>query len=196
MKDILNAYYNFLESSKPLSFLFFHKVQNRHKVVPLCPRVFSFLAHEGSMLHRGSLTIDIAFLLLQVTETKGRNTAQSIPTKKRRDHGEKDQSRNGSNNQDGCADSFSLFSSRAMASEKEKEELIALREQVEDLQRKIAEKDELLKSAEISKSQMSAVHAKLDELKQQVAEKDSLIKSTQLQLSDAKVCYCFCVSVS
>ena len=83
-----------------------------------------------------------------------------------------------------------------MASEKDKEELIALREQVEDLQRKLAEKDELLKSAEISKSQMSAVHDKLDELKQQAAEKDSLIKSTQLQLSDAKVCYCFCLSVS
>lgn len=138
----------------------------------------------------------ITFLLLQFSELKGRNTAQSIPTKKRRDHGEKDQGRNGSNNQDGCADGFSLFSSRAVASEKDKEELIALREQVEDLQRKLAEKDELLKSAEISKSQMSAVHDKLDELKQQVAEKDSLIKSTQLQLSDAKVCYCFCLSVS
>ncbi|KAL6318958.1 hypothetical protein AAG906_001431 [Vitis piasezkii] len=121
------------------------------------------------------------------SELKGRNTAQSIPTKKRRDHGEKDQGRNGSNNQDGCTDGFSLFSSRAVASEKDKEELIALREQVEDLQRKLAEKDELLKSAEISKSQMSAVHDKLDELKQQVAEKDSLIKSTQLQLSDAKI---------
>lgn len=136
------------------------------------------------------------FHLLQLAEPKGRNTAQSIPTKKRRDHGEKEQGRNGSNNQDGCADSFSPFSSRAVTSDKDNEELLTLREQVEDLQRKLVEKDELLKSAEISKSQMSAVHAQLEELKQQVAEKDSLIKSTQMQLSDAKVCYCFCLSVS
>jgi hypothetical protein len=70
---------------------------------------------------------------------------------------------------------------------KDAEELIALREQVEDLQRKLLEKDELLKSAEVSKNQMNAVHAEFDEVKLQVAEKDSLIKSTQLQLSNAKV---------
>ena len=62
-----------------------------------------------------------------------------------------------------------------------------LKEQVDDLQRKLSEKDELLKSAEISKNQMNAVHVKLDELQHQAAEKDSLIKSTQLKLSDAKV---------
>lgn len=67
------------------------------------------------------------------------------------------------------------------------EELRALRDQVADLQRKLSEKDELLKSAEISKGQMTSEIAKLDELTRQVSEKDSVAKSTQQQLSDAKV---------
>ena len=125
--------------------------------------------------------------MLQITDAKGRNAAQSIPTKKQRDHADKDQGNNASNNEDGSSDSFSIFSSRAVPTEKDREELIALREQVEELQRKLLEKDELLKSAEISKTQMNSVHAKLEELKLQAAEKDSLIKSTHLQLSDAKV---------
>lgn len=120
-----------------------------------------------------------------MTDPKGRNAAQSLPPKKKKDHGDKDLGKNANGNQD--SDSFSIFSSRALTSEKEKEELVALREQVEDLQRKILEKDELLKAAESSKIQMNAVQLKLDELKHQAAEKDSLIKSTHLQLSDAKV---------
>jgi len=74
-----------------------------------------------------------------------------------------------------------------LSAEKESEELVALREQVEDLQRKLLEKDELLKSAEISKNQINDVYAELDILKRHAAEKDSIAKSIQLQLSDAKV---------
>lgn len=122
---------------------------------------------------------------LKTTDPKGRNAAQSLPPKRKKDNGDKDLGKNANSNQD--ADSFSIFSSRALVSEKEIEELVALREQVEDLQRKMFEKDELLKSLESSKSQVNAVHLKLDELKRLAAEKDSLIKSTQLQLSDAKV---------
>lgn len=66
-------------------------------------------------------------------------------------------------------------------------ELLALRNQVVDLQKKLSEQDELLKSAEVSKGQMTSEIAKLNELKQQVSEKDSVAKSTQKQLSDAKV---------
>lgn len=69
----------------------------------------------------------------------------------------------------------------------EQEELDALRVQVDDLQRKVSEKEELLKSSEISKDQMKAIQAKLDEMKHQVSEKDALIKAAKLQLSDAKV---------
>ncbi|KAJ0105348.1 hypothetical protein Patl1_18954 [Pistacia atlantica] len=123
--------------------------------------------------------------LSKKVDPKGRNVAQSLPPKKKKDHGDKDLGKNANSNQD--ADSFSIFSSRALASDKEKEELVGLREEVEDLRRQLLEKDELLKSAESSKSEMNAVQLKLDELKLQVQEKDSLVKSTQLQLSDAKI---------
>lgn len=105
--------------------------------------------------------------------------------RKKRDHGDKDPSKIGSNNADG--DNISMFSSKNLASDKDREEIEVLRTQVEDLQMKLSEKDELLKSAEISKNQMNSIHAKLDELKHQAMEKDSLIKSTQQQLSDTKV---------
>ncbi|MBA0732188.1 hypothetical protein Gogos_016295 [Gossypium gossypioides] len=112
---------------------------------------------------------------------KGRNGAQSIPMRKKKDKVDK----NGSNNQDG--EDCSIFSSEALATEKENEELISLREQVEDLQKKLLEKDELLKSAELSKIQINDARAELGKLKRDAAEKDSLIKSIQLQLSDAKI---------
>ncbi|KAI7985016.1 Protein MICROTUBULE BINDING PROTEIN 2C [Camellia lanceoleosa] len=112
--------------------------------------------------------------------------AESIPTKKRRDHADKDQGKIASDNQVGCSNSFSIFSSRTLPIEKDREELIALKERVEDLQRKLLEKEELLKLAEISKTQMTSMNAKFEELKHQAVDKDSLIKSTQLRLSDAK----------
>ncbi|XP_052489048.1 protein MICROTUBULE BINDING PROTEIN 2C isoform X2 [Gossypium raimondii] len=117
----------------------------------------------------------------KVTDMKGRNGAQSIPMRKKKDKVDK----NGSNNQDG--EDCSIFSSEALATEKENEELISFREQVEDLQKKLLEKDELLKSAELSKNQINDVRAELGKLKRDAAVKDSLIKSIQLQLSDAKI---------
>ncbi|XVE83915.1 hypothetical protein DITRI_Ditri16bG0126600 [Diplodiscus trichospermus] len=77
------------------------------------------------------------------TDVKGRNAAQSIPLRKKKDRADK----NGSNNQDG--DSHSIFSSRALAAEKENEELVALRKQLEDLQREILE---LIKSIQMQLS--------------------------------------------
>ncbi|KAK9278122.1 hypothetical protein L1049_027680 [Liquidambar formosana] len=160
------------------------------EIVPLVQSLIDRKA-SSSFTRRGSMiytkTPARESLSKKILDPKGRNAAQSIPTKRQRDHGDKDQGKSARNNQDGGGDSFSIFSSRALAAEKDKEELIALREQVEDLQRKLLEKDELLKSAEVTKNQITAVHAKLDELKHQAAEKDSLIKSTQLQLSDAKI---------
>ncbi|PSS08017.1 Spindle assembly abnormal protein [Actinidia chinensis var. chinensis] len=160
------------------------------EIVPLVQSLIDRKANS-SFTRRGSMiytkTPSRESLSKKITDAKGRNAAQSIPTKKQRDHADKDQGNNASNNEDGSSDSFSIFSSRAVPTEKDREELIALREQVEELQRKLLEKDELLKSAEISKTQMNLVHAKLEELKLQAAEKDSLIKSTHLQLSDAKI---------
>ncbi|THG08963.1 hypothetical protein TEA_006963 [Camellia sinensis var. sinensis] len=131
--------------------------------------------------------LDLRLIVTSVTLDAEKFSTQSIPTKKRREYADKDQGKIASDNQDGCSDSFSIFPSRTLPTEKDREELIALKEQVEDLQRKLLEKEELLKSVEISKTQMTSMNAKFEELKHQAADKDSLIKSTQLQLSDAKV---------
>jgi len=118
-------------------------------------------------------------------EQKGRNIGHSVPTKNKKDHGDKDQGRDVDNNPD--ADAFAVLSSSSLASERDNEELTTLREQLEDLQKKLLEKDELLKSAEMSNDQMNSVYAKLDALNLQSAEKDSMMKSIHSQLSDAKV---------
>ncbi|KAF9587577.1 hypothetical protein IFM89_004035 [Coptis chinensis] len=112
-------------------------------------------------------------------EPKGRKIAQSIPTKMQRNIGENNPSK------DTSVDEF--IPSRPSTLEKDKEQMILLQEQVDNLQKKVLEKDELLKSAETSMNQMNVVHAKVDELKRQIAEKETLIKSAHLQLSDARV---------
>ncbi|CAA2968927.1 Hop-interacting THI110 [Olea europaea subsp. europaea] len=120
-------------------------------------------------------------------KTARRNATQSIPTKKHRDREYKDENKHVVDSQDGDADNVSLFSSRSFQLEKEREELVVLSEQVEDLQKRISQKDELLESAELSKNEMASMYTRLDELKNEITEKELLIKSTQLQLSDAKI---------
>ncbi|XP_021909553.1 uncharacterized protein LOC110823472 [Carica papaya] len=157
-------------------------------LVEIVPLVESLIHRKASssFTRRGSMsytkTPSRESLSRKVNDPRGKSAAQSTLAKKKRDHGNKDQGKNGSTNQDG--DPLTI-SPRALAAERE--ELIALREQVEDLRRKLVEKDELLRLAEISKVQMDSVHAKLDELRHRVAEKDALIRSTQCQLSDAKI---------
>ncbi|KAF5734635.1 hypothetical protein HS088_TW15G00127 [Tripterygium wilfordii] len=159
-----------------------------NNLVEMVPLVQSLIDRKtsSSFTRRGSMVYTKTpsrESLYRKVDSKGRNAAHSIPVKKKKDQG--NLSKTVSNDHD--ADSFSIFSSRALTSEKDQDELVALREQVEDLQRKLLEKDELLKSAEISKNQMNDVQKRLDELKHLAAEKDSLIKSTQVQLSDAKI---------
>ncbi|KAF8005765.1 hypothetical protein BT93_K0138 [Corymbia citriodora subsp. variegata] len=159
-------------------------------LVEIVPLVQSLIDRKSSssFTRRGSMvytkTPSRESLSRKVNEPKVRNAAQSIPAKKRRDTGDKEQSKNGSGtNQD--ADNFSIYSSRGVAAERE--ELVLLRGQVEDLQRKLMEKEELLKSAEISKNQMNSIHAQVEQLKHEASQKDSFIKSFQIQLSDAKI---------
>ncbi|KAL5191580.1 Protein MICROTUBULE BINDING PROTEIN 2C [Glycine soja] len=68
----------------------------------------------------------------------------------------------------------------------QKDESVILKEQVEELQMKILEKDELIESSENTKKQMKALEQKLYELKHHASEKDSLLKSTKRQLFDVK----------
>ncbi|XP_052179824.1 protein MICROTUBULE BINDING PROTEIN 2C isoform X2 [Diospyros lotus] len=160
-------------------------------LVEMVPLVQSLIDRKAnsSYTRRGSMiytkTPSRESLSKKIIEPKGKSAAQSLPPKKPRDHADKHQGKNLNDNRDGGSDNFSIFSSSAI--QMENEELITLREQVEDLQRRLLEKDEILKSAEISKTQVSSTHAKLEEMKLQTAEKDSLLKSTQLQLSDAKI---------
>ncbi|MED6208977.1 hypothetical protein PIB30_050147 [Stylosanthes scabra] len=158
------------------------------EIVPLVQSLIdrkarSSFTRRGSIIYTKMPTRET--LSKKATDLRGRNVTQSIPVKKKKDQGEKEQGKNGSNNSD--SDSFSGFPSRALTLEKDSEELVILKEQVEELQRKLQEKDDLLRSAENSREQLNAFNANLDELKRQASEKDSLLKYTQQQLSDAKI---------
>lgn len=160
------------------------------EIVPLVQSLIDRKA-SSSFTRRGSIvytkTPSRESYSRRITEPKGRNTTQSIPTKKKRDNIDKEQDKKGTSRSQDGDDSFSIFSSRAVESENDKADLIRLTQQVEELQRRLLEKDDILKSIEISKDQMTLVHEKLEDLKHQVEEKDSLVKSTQSQLSDAKI---------
>lgn len=117
-------------------------------------------------------------LVLHVLYPKGRNASQTVPGRKKRDQEGNDDVMNNSREDDENV--------KALAGA-EKEELSRLREQVNDLQTKLSEKEEVLKSMEMSKNQVNEIHEKLEATKRLVAEKEMLIKSMQLQLSDTKV---------
>ncbi|GAA0165911.1 hypothetical protein LIER_21191 [Lithospermum erythrorhizon] len=135
-------------------------------LVDMVPLVQSLIEQKqrSSFTRRGSMTYTKAPSKESLYRKEGRNAAQSVPRK---------------NNADGF--------SRSSLTEKDREELMALREQVEDLQKKLSEKDELLKSVEISKSEVASVLAEVNELKEEAASRESLLKSTQLQFSDTKI---------
>ncbi|XP_020691695.1 protein MICROTUBULE BINDING PROTEIN 2C isoform X1 [Dendrobium catenatum] len=66
-------------------------------------------------------------------------------------------------------------------------ELLFLRDQVAELQKKLIEKEEALKSAENLTNQVNETYASVGDLRRQVVEKDALIKSTNAQLYNAKI---------
>lgn len=112
-------------------------------------------------------------------DLKGRNASQTVPGRKKRD---------AEGNSDAVNDAKEVGDNAKALAGAEKDELTRLREQVNDLQTKLSEKEEVLKSVEISKrNQVNEIQVKLDESKRLVAEKETLIKSMQLQLSDTKV---------
>lgn len=117
-------------------------------------------------------------MYLHVFDPKGRNASQTVPGRKKRDQEGNDDVMNNSREDDENA--------KALAGA-EKEEMSRLREQVNDLQTKLSEKEEVLKSMEMSKNQVNEIQEKLEATNRLVAEKDMLIKSMQLQLSDTKI---------
>ncbi|PKI70336.1 hypothetical protein CRG98_009216 [Punica granatum] len=148
-------------------------------LVEIVPLVQSLIDRKTSTSYtrRGSMvytkTPSRESLSRKVLESKGRNAAQSMPNKKKRDHGDKEQGKNGSGNDQEDGDNFLAFSSRGPAMEKEREELLLLRGQLEELQTQLSEKDDLLKSAAITQTKLET---QLEELKRASADKDSFIK--------------------
>ncbi|CAA7407775.1 unnamed protein product [Spirodela intermedia] len=126
----------------------------------------------------------------KTSATKNRKTAQSVSTKSQRETSDNSSSKLICRD-DGCqGDDSSVLSTGAPEQEdirRDRAELISLKEQVADLQNKLLEKDEALKSMEDSLNHMNSVRAIVDELKHQVEEKDSMIKSAISQLSSLKI---------
>ncbi|KAJ0967601.1 hypothetical protein J5N97_024518 [Dioscorea zingiberensis] len=109
-------------------------------------------------------------------ELSGRKTIQTASIRKRRDNGD---------NEVDDSDGFSAISSKD--GQKDKDEVITLLQEVNDLRKKLLEKEEALKSAEDLLNQMSTTYASLEELRSQVAEKDSLVKTSNLELYNVKI---------
>jgi chromosome segregation ATPase len=126
-------------------------------------------------------------LFLQVSDSKSVKSPQSVSVKKRRDSGDMaKKSGLDSNSENGSVAALSLSG----AENKPKDEVAVLREQIDDLQKKLLEKEEALRSAENSVNEMNATYVTIDELRRQVVEKEALIRSTNSQLHDAKVKFC------
>lgn len=69
------------------------------------------------------------------------------------------------------------------------EEIVKLREQIDNLQQIILEKDEALRIAQNTVDEMSSIYATLNELRHRIGEKEALIQSTSSQLNNTKVRY-------
>ncbi|KAL1196753.1 Protein MICROTUBULE BINDING PROTEIN 2C [Cardamine amara subsp. amara] len=148
-------------------------------LVEMVPLIEHYMEHKerSSFKRRGSM-IYTKMPSKESLSRKGRNASQTVTGRKKIDPDGNDDVTNKSR-EDG-------ENAKALAGA-EMEELIRLREQVNDLQTKLSEKEELLKSMEMSKNQVNEIQTKFEETKRLVAEKEMLIKSMQLQLSDTKV---------
>lgn len=121
------------------------------------------------------------YMLKKGNDQKGRRTSQPIPTRKCSIIGEDDK------NENGVVVSSSVLSQTAIDEEKEKEEINALKNQLEELRQKLMEKDELVSSAEISKNQLTSAQEELKAMQYHVRDKDSMLKGFEKQLADAKI---------
>ncbi|XP_042445612.1 protein MICROTUBULE BINDING PROTEIN 2C-like isoform X2 [Zingiber officinale] len=132
-------------------------------------------------LHTGTIPPEEGeedLLYLKTTEAKGARETPTFSAKKQRDLDNTQR-----NKQSDSCNGFTIETEKILRAQ---EELNVLREQINDLQRKILEKDEALKSAESEINQMKAAYISIDELRIQIAEKDSMVKSINSQLSNAK----------
>ncbi|XP_018445701.1 protein MICROTUBULE BINDING PROTEIN 2C isoform X2 [Raphanus sativus] len=147
-------------------------------LVEMVPLIEQFMKDKSSFKRRGSM-VYTKMPSKESLSRRGRNASQTVPGRKKRD---------AEGNSDAVNDAKEVGDNAKALAGAEKDELTRLREQVNDLQTKLSEKEEVLKSVEISKrNQVNEIQVKLDESKRLVAEKETLIKSMQLQLSDTKI---------
>ncbi|KAL5723317.1 hypothetical protein ACHQM5_006730 [Ranunculus cassubicifolius] len=153
-------------------------------LVEMLPLVESLMGRKAntSFTRRASLVCTkTPAITKKVGEYKIKRECHSNPAKKR---GELD---TGLIRKKVSTRDYSIVRGKKSLKEKQKEPLLLKQEEVENLQIKLTEKDELLRSAESSLSQMTSLQVTLDELRSLAEEKDTLIKSVHVQLSDAKI---------
>nr|CAB3470318.1 unnamed protein product [Digitaria exilis] len=120
----------------------------------------------------------------KASDLKSVKSPQSVSAKKRREPADSaKKSTPDANGENGSVTPLSLSG----AENKPKDEVAVLREQIDELQKKLLEKEEALRAAESSVNEMNAAYVTIDELRRQVAEKEALIRSTNSQLHDAKI---------
>jgi hypothetical protein len=124
---------------------------------------------------------------LQVGDLRSAKTPQTVSVKKRRDPGgdagkESTADLNGEN-----GSVVPMVMPGAETKPKDITDIGSLREQIDELQKELLEKEEALRSAENTVSEMNAVYSTIDELRRQVSEKEALIKYTNSQLHNVKV---------
>ncbi|KAF8115639.1 hypothetical protein N665_0025s0106 [Sinapis alba] len=147
------------------------------EIVPLFERYMEN-KEKSSFKRRGSM-VYTKMPSRDSLSRRGRNASQTVPGRKKRD---------AEGNNDAVNDTKEVGENAKALAGAEKDELTRLREQVNDLQTKLSEKEEVLKSVEVSKkNQVNEIQEKLDETKRLVTEKETLIKSMQLQLSDTRI---------
>ncbi|GLJ18235.1 hypothetical protein SUGI_0322510 [Cryptomeria japonica] len=160
-------------------------------------------AHQGTLVFTPKPPRDLSSSQ-KMLERRGGKTPSTRSGKKQRTPkvGEVDNCKNNSmENEDYLIDEVQPDSTRSSAPDRENlstgnkyeplisennMDLLRLQSQIEELQKKLAEKEELLKSTESSAIQIEMMQVKLEELQQQNQEKDSLIKSAHLQLCHKK----------
>lgn len=152
--------------------------KNLVEIVPLVESLMDRRANPSSK-RRASVIYTRA---PTVSDSKGKKSAQPVSAVKLRN--------NGDNVTNECALATNTNSTSSSNDnenvEKNTEEIIFLREKLEDLHKLLAEKDEALKSKEKSTKMISSEHATLDELRRSISEKENLLKITNSELSNAQ----------
>ncbi|KAL5224064.1 hypothetical protein ABZP36_010703 [Zizania latifolia] len=119
-------------------------------------------------------------------DLKSTKTPQSLSAKMRRDLGETGKKTTvDCNGENGSAAPTGHLGGENKP--RDKDEFFLLHEQIDELQKKLLEKEEALMSVESSVSEMNALYSTVDELRRQVSEKEVLIKSTNSQLHNAQI---------